>query len=604
MIIKKGGILLKQKKQSSLVRILNYAGGYKKLTLMGCILSALSAVLGLIPYICVWLAIRDTLGFRSGFIEASDPAHWGWMAVWAAVGSILLYFAALMSTHIAAFRTARNIRRTAMAHVLKLPLGFFTGNQSGRLRKLIDDNAGLTEDLLAHKLPDLAGTAVTPLAAVVMLFIFDWKMGLLCLLTMILALLSMFLMMGGKNAGFFHRYQKEIERMSGEAVEYVRGIPVVKMFQQTIYSFRAFYAAIRDYSDLASQYAMSCRIGQTFFLTFINGTFALLIPAALLLASGGDIRAVLVNFIFYALFAPACGQMINRIMYMSEAVMEADEAIGRLDEILSQEPMKEAETKKHPANTTVSFDHVTFTYPGTEHPALNDVSFTIDPGDVVALVGPSGGGKTTAAGLIPRFWDADSGTVAIGGINVREMDTEDLMKQVSFVFQDTRLFKDSILENIRAARPNASREEVLAAAHAAQCDDILDKLPQGPDTVVGAKGIYLSGGEQQRIALARAILKDAPIVILDEATAFADPENEHQIQKAFESLIKDKTVLMIAHRLSTVQDADSIIVLNDGKIVEQGNHEDLIARHSVYAAMWEDYQRSARWKVGKEEEAI
>ena len=590
---------MKQKKQSSLARILGYAGGHRNLTLLGCILSALSAVLGLIPYVCVWLAARDVLETWPALTGVSGSARWGWTAVWTAVISIALYFAALMSTHIAAFRTARNIRRAAMAHVLKLPLGFFTGSQSGRLRKLIDDNAGLTEDLLAHKLPDLAGTIVTPVAAVLMLFLFDWKMGLLCLLTMVLALLSMCLMMGGKNAGFFHRYQKEIERMSGEAVEYVRGIPVVKMFQQTVYSFKAFYAAIRDYSDLASQYAMSCRVGQTCFLTFINGAFALLIPAALLLASGGDVRAVLVNFIFYALFAPACGQMINRIMYMSEAVMEADEAVGRLDEILSQKPMENTGVQKHPADAAVSFDHVTFTYPGADRPALADVSFSVRPGQVTALVGPSGGGKTTAASLIPRFWDTDSGTVSIGGVNVREMDTEDLMRQVAFVFQDTRLFKESLLENIRAARPDASREEVLSAAHAAQCDDILEKLPQGLDTVVGARGVYLSGGEQQRIALARAILKDAPIVVLDEATAFADPENEHQIQKAFEALIKNKTVLMIAHRLSTVQDADHIIVLSGGKIAEQGSHESLLAQHGVYAAMWEDYQQSARWKVGR-----
>ena len=595
---------MKPKKQSSLSRILGYAGRHKNLTLLGCILSAFSAVLGLIPNVCVWMAARNVLETWPDPGMASGLSRWGWMAVWTAVGSIALYFAALMSTHIAAFRTARNIRRTAMIHVLKLPLGFFTGNQSGRLRKLIDDNAGLTEDLLAHKLPDLAGTVTAPIAAIVMLFLFDWKMGILCLLTMALALLSMCLMMGGKNAGFFHRYQKEIERMSGEAVEYVRGIPVVKMFQQTVYSFKAFYAAIKDYSDLASQYAMSCRVGQTCFLTFINAAFALLIPAALLLASSGDVRTVLVNFIFYALFAPACGQMINRIMYMSEAVMEADEAVDRLDEILGQKPMAESSVQKRPADETVSFDHVTFTYPGADHPALTDVSFSVRPGQAAALVGPSGGGKTTAASLIPRFWDTDSGTVSIGGVNVREMDTEDLMRQVAFVFQDTRLFKESLLENIRAARPDASREEVLAAARAAQCDDILKKLPHGLDTVVGTKGVYLSGGEQQRIALARAILKDAPIVVLDEATAFADPENEHQIQKAFEALTKNKTVLMIAHRLSAVQNADSIIVLSGGKIAEQGSHESLLAHHGVYAAMWEDYQRSAQWKVGKEEEAV
>ena len=590
---------MKDKKHSGLSRILEYAGGHKRLTLLGCALSAVSAVMGLAPYVCVWLVARAALSGDA----AAHYARWGWMAVGLAAASIAIYFAALMCTHIAAFRTARNMRGAAMRHVLRLPVGFFADNPSGRLRKLIDDNAALTEDLLAHKMPDLAATAVTPLAAIALLFAFDWRMGLLCLLTMALAVLSMCMMMGGKNAGFFHRYQREIERMSGEAVEYVRGIPVVKMFQQTVYSFKAFYAAIQDYSNLASQYAMSCRTGQTCFLTCINGAFALLIPAALLLASGGDVRAALVNFIFYALFAPACGQMINRIMYMSEAVMEADEAIGRLDEILAQKPMPEpvASERATPQNATVCFDHVTFTYPGASRPALEDVTFSVQPGQVVALVGPSGGGKTTAASLIPRFWDVDSGSVSIGGADVRALDSAALMRQVAFVFQDTRLFKQSLLENIRAARPDASREQVLAAAHAAQCGDILAKLPQGLDTVVGAKGVYLSGGEAQRIALARAILKDAPIVVLDEATAFADPENERQIQKAFEALTRNKTVLMIAHRLSTVQNASEILVLCEGRIAERGKHGALLEKGGVYAGMWADYQRSAHWKVGKEQ---
>lgn len=588
------------KKQSNLSKLMGYAGGHKKLTLLGCSLSGIAAVLGLVPYICVWLVARDVLSAYPDVTAAVGVVKWGWMAVWFAVGNIVVYFAALMCTHIAAFRTARNIRRTGVAHMMELPLGFFTGNQSGRLRKLIDDNAALTEDLLAHKLPDLTAAVVTPLAAIVLLFVFDWKMGLLCLLTMVLAMACMMSMMGGKNAGFFHRYQQEIEKMSGEAVEYVRGIPVVKVFQQTVYSFKAFYAAIQSYSELASQYAMSCRPGQTAFLTCINGCFALLIPAALLMASGGNGWAVLADFIFYVLFAPACGGMINRIMYASESIMEADEAMLKLDEILQQKPLTERAVSQKPKDASVVFDHVSFRYPGMERQALADVSFAVKPGTVVGLVGPSGGGKSTAAALIPRFWDVDEGSVKVGGVDVREINNHDLMEQVAFVFQDTRLFKVSILENIRMARPGATVEEVRAAAHAARCDDILEKLPQGLDTVVGTQGVYLSGGEAQRIALARAILKDAPIVVLDEATAFADPENEALIQKAFGELTRGKTVLMIAHRLSTIQNADQILVMEKGVVKERGSHRELLAQNGLYAEMWQDYQQAAAWKVGRE----
>ena len=608
---------MKEKKKNSISWLLSYAGGHKKLTILGCTLSGVSAVLSMAPYICIWFVARGVFDALPNFQDAQDLVGYGWQALWFALAGMAVYFAALMCTHLAAFRTARNMRKTAAQHLVDVPLGYFTANQSGRLRKLIDDNAGLTEDLLAHKLPDLTATFVTPVAGVLMLFLFDWRMGLLCLLTMILALACMIAMMGGKNAGFFHRYQQEIEKMSGEAVEYVRGIPVVKMFQQTVYSFKAFYNAIHSYSELASQYAMSCRNGQTGFLTCINGAFALLIPAALLLASEGDVRQTAVNFIFYILFAPACGAMINRIMYMSEAVMEADEAILRLDEIMEEKPLEEKEDRKlsEPAESgrqvssgkagnrqdaQVEFSHVTFTYPGGVRPALEDVSFTVRLGSVVALVGPSGGGKTTAASLIPRFWDIDSGSVTVGGVDVRDLDSRTLMSQVAFVFQDTRLFKQSLLENIRAARPEATREQVLEAARAAQCGDILEKLPDGLDTVVGTKGVYLSGGECQRIALARAILKDAPVVALDEATAFADPENEHRIQKAFETLTCGKTVLMIAHRLSTIRNADQIIVLKEGKIAEQGTHRQLLESRGIYAEMWADYQRSAQWKVGKE----
>ena len=592
---------MKQKKPSSLARILGYAGGHKNLTILGCVLSALSAVLGLAPYLCVWLVARSILAAWPSLDGAGNLSLWGWMAVWTAVGSILLYFAALMSTHIAAFRTARNIRRAAMTHVLKLPLGFFTGNQSGRLRKLIDDNAGLTEDLLAHKLPDLAATAVTPIAAIVVLFLFDWRMGLLCLLTMVLALLSMCLMMGGKNAGFFHRYQKEIERMSGEAVEYVRGIPVVKVFQQTVYSFKSFHAAILSYRDLASGYAMMCRMPYTLLTVVLNAMFLFLMPLGMVLIGGAaDGWAVLADLVFYIFFAPQLAFMMERLMYAVNAQMEAAEAVNKLEAILKESPLPEpaADSGNKPADSSISFENVTFSYDGADRPALTNVSFHLPQGEAWALVGPSGGGKTTIARLIPRFFDVQAGAVLLGGRDVRSIPTAELMEQISFVFQEVRLFKKSIRDNIRAARPDATEAEILHAAQLAQCGDILEKTPGGLDAVIGAKGVYLSGGEMQRIALARAILKDAPIVVLDEASSFADPENEAKIQKAFEALMKGKTVLMIAHRLSTVRNMDRILVIRDGEIAEEGKHDELLEKGGVYAAMWEEYQKAAQWKVG------
>ena len=589
---------MKPRKKGNIARLMEYAGGYRKLTVLGCVLSGISAVLSMAPYILIWFVARGIFEAAAGG-SVEELAQYGWYAVWFALIGAGVYFAALMCTHLAAFRTARNMRSAAAKRLVDLPLGFFTGSQSGRLRKTIDDNAGLTETLLAHELPDAVGAVVTPIAAVALLFVFEWRLGLLCLIPIVIGVITLFRMMGGKQAGFFSRYQRAIEDLSAEATEYVRGIPVVKVFQQTVYSFKTFYASIMSYGKMASDYAMVNRVPMSLFTTVLNAAFLLLIPAGMILCSvSSDGWGALADLIFYVLFTPLCAMMISRLMYAGEASMQAAEAVHKLDEIMEQQPLPKAAASVSPRGTEIELKNVTFTYPGAEHPALAGVSFTVPAGKTVALVGPSGGGKTTAASLIPRFWDVQEGAVLVGGADVRQIAPEELMDSIAFVFQDTRLFKTSLLENIRAARPRASRGEVLRAAEAAQCGDILGKLPDGLDTVVGAKGVYLSGGEQQRIALARAVLKDAPIIVLDEATAFADPENEALIQKAFEALTKGKTVLMIAHRLSTVQDADGIVVLRDGIVAEQGTHAELLARKGVYAAMWKDYQTAAQWKVG------
>lgn len=591
---------MKKKKQGSISRLLEFAGEYKKLTIIGCVLSGVSAVLSMVPYVCIWYIARGIFEVMPDYARAADVVRYGWIALGFALVSVAVYYAALVCTHLSAFRTEKNMRKAGGEHLVDVPLGYFTANQSGRLRKQIDDNAGMTHQMLAHQLPDLAGAVATPAAAVVLLFLFDWRMGLVCLLPMGFALYLLSFMMGGKNAAFFSNYQKAIEELSAEATEYVRGIPVVKVFQQTVYSFKSFYGSIMKYKKLATDYALSCGKPMTGFTTVLNATFLVLIPVGVFLCRAAvDGWAVLADFLFYIVFAPMCSMMMTRIMYAGSALMQAKEAAERMDEILRVSPLPESDCPEHPANAGIEFQGVSFTYPGAAGKALKEVSFRVPAGRTVALVGPSGGGKSTAASLIPRFWDVQEGQVLIGGVDVRRIKTEELMDMVAFIFQDTHLFKTSLLENIRAARPEATREEVMQAARSARCEDILEKLPDGLDTVVGTAGVYLSGGEQQRIALARAILKDSPIVVLDEATAFADPENELLIQKAFEKLTEGKTVLMIAHRLSTVQKASEILVLQEGMIAERGTHGQLLKQNGIYAAMWRDYQTSARWKVGQ-----
>ncbi len=597
---------MEKQKSGEFSGMFRYAGNYHILTILGCILSGISTILSMLPFVCIWFVIRDLIrAFSAGDISlATESTHYAWMAAGFAAASILLYFIALNCTHLAAFRTATNMRKTALHHIVTLPLGYFNQNASGQLRKIIDDNAGLTEGFLAHQLPDLTGAAVMPFAVIVFIFLFDWRLGICCLIPMGISILFLKQMMGGDNAQFMGKYMTALEIMNKEAVEYIRGIPVVKVFQQTIYSFKNFHTAIEEYKKFASGYALKCRIPLAGFTVTLNGTFVLLIPAAMFLFSGISGRAAYVNavldFLFYSLFTPVCATMMNRIMFAGEQLMAAKSAVSRVEEILRESPLKETECPMLPADASIVFSDVSFSYPGTGEKALDHISFEVPAGKTVALVGASGSGKSTAAKLIPRFYDVQSGSVTIGGVDVRNMEKRELMKRVAFVFQNTHLFKDTLLNNIKAARPNATREEVAKAANEAQCKEIIDRLPNGLDTFVGTGGTYLSGGENQRIALARAILKDAPVIVLDEAIAFADAENEHLIQLAFEQLTKNKTVLMIAHRLSTIQNADLILVFRNGQIAERGSHEELVRLNGIYSSMWKKYQAAVTWSVGKD----
>ena len=597
----------KEKKKSPLSRLMEYTGNYRGLLYSGLFLSAISMVLGMAPYICIWLVIRDLVSVAPNWTQATEIAQYGWMAFAFAVGGILIYFFALMCTHLAAFRTASNIRKRGMAHLMKTPLGFFDNNASGLLRNRLDGAASETETLLAHNLADIVGTVAMFIAMLVLMFVFDWRMGAACLLAAVISVLSMFTMMGGKNAKLMQEYQAAQDTMSKAGTEYVRGIPVVKVFQQTVYSFKAFKQAIEDYSEKAEKYTDGvCRMPQSVNLTFTEGAFVFLIPVALFLApsalNSGNFAGFVTNFAFYAVFSAIISTALAKIMFAASGSMLAQTALKRIDTVMNAPVLEITENPKTPNGNKVEFNDVSFTYEGADLPALSHVSFVAESGQTVALVGPSGGGKTTAASLIPRFWDVSEGAVKVGGIDVREVDPHVLMEHIAFVFQNNRLFKTSIIDNVRAARPGASREEVQKALEAAQCMDIIDKLPNGMDTVIGSEGTYLSGGEQQRIALARAILKDAPIVVLDEATAFADPENEALIQKAFATLTRGKTVIMIAHRLSTVTRADKIIVLDGGQVAEEGTHEELIEKSGLYAHMWNEYNQAAKWKIQNETE--
>ncbi len=597
--------MAQEKSKGTIATLLDFAGERRSLTYVGCALAAVAMAINMVPYVCIWLVIRSLVRVAPNWQEATDIAQYGWAAFGFAVAGILVYFAALMCTHLAAFRTATNIRKRCMEHLSHAPLGYFGTHASGLLRRRIDGAAAQTETLLAHNLADISGTVTMFVTLLVLLFVFDWRMGLACLLAAVISIAALFAMMGGKNANLMAEYYDALDTASKAGTEYVRGIPVVKVFQQTVYSFRAFKAAIDAYSERASYYqGVVCKVPQAVNLTVTEGAFIFLVPVVLLIApsalASGDFAGFVTNFAFYAVFSAVLSTALAKIMFAAGGLTQAGDALKRINEVLAAPTLPVTSNPQTPEDSSVVFEGVTFSYEGAEQPALDGVSFAVAPGQTVALVGPSGGGKTTAASLIPRFWDVDAGSVRVGGVDVRDMDPHVLMDRVAFVFQNTHLFSTSILENVRAARPDATREQVLEALHAAQCDDIIAKLPEGVDTQIGSAGTYLSGGEQQRVALARAILKDAPIVVLDEATAFADPENEALIQKAFERLLEGRTVVMIAHRLSTVVGADKIVVLDQGHVAEEGTHERLVAAGGLYARMWADYGKAAQWKIQRE----
>lgn len=588
------------KKQSNLSRLLDYAGTYRILTYLSWVLAAAGALLALVPFGYIWRILREVIEVAPQYENAVHVTQYGWMAVAFAVVAVLTYIAGLMCSHLAAFRIATNLRLAMVKHIATLPLGAIEQFGSGKLRRTISETAGSAETYLAHQLPDQAKAMATIAGLLTLLLAFDWRLGLLSLVPVALAFAVMTSMTGKKMQEQMTQYQNALADMSGEAVEYVRGIPVVKTFGQTVFSFKKFKGTIDNYERWVIAYTKQLRWPMTFYTLAVNSVFVFLIAGAFLFASGGTDGGALLNLLFYIIITPVISLTLTKLMFMSENGMIVQDAITRIDRVLESPSLSCSNAPKHPEDSSVALDHVTFSYDGVKN-ALEDISLSIGTGQTVAFVGPSGGGKSTLAALIARFFDPQSGKISIGGVNVKDIDKSELMDTVSFVFQNSRLIKGSILDNVRMGKPNATDGEVLAALRAAQCMDIIEKFPDGVRTVIGSQGVYLSGGETQRLAIARAMLKNAPVLILDEATAFADPDNETNVQAAFNALAKGRTVIMIAHRLSTVVNADRIYVLKEGRLAESGSFEELSGQaDSLFGTMWRDYQQSVQWKVAKE----
>lgn len=587
------------KTKSGLSRLMGYAGTHKILLYLSWILSAMSALLALVPFWYIWRIIHDILEVSPDFSQAGSITYYGWLAVLFAVLSIVVYIAALMCSHLSAFRVAANIRKKLLSHIAVLPLGVIEKYGSGHLRRIVNTSSSATENYLAHRLPDKAGAIATPIGLLFLLLVFDWRLGILSLVPVVLGFLIMMKMTGAGMEEKMKEYQNALSDMSNEAVEYVRGIPVVKTFGQTIFSFKRFKASIDNYEKWVIAYTKALRLPMMFYTTAVNGVFAFLIAGGIIFTRNDVTSEFLLNLIFYIVITPVIGTTLTKIMFMSEDAMIVNDAMNRIDEVLNEKRLSEGRIHQAFSDNSITLEHVSYSYDGKKN-ALSDVSLSIKQGETVALVGASGSGKTTLANIITRFFDPQKGRILLGNTDIRDIPKELLMNKVSFVFQNSRLIKTSILENVRMGRPTATREEVVQALKAAQCMDIVEKLPNGIDTVVGVNSVYLSGGEQQRIAIARSILKNAPVLILDEATAFADPDNEVRVQEALSVLSKGKTVIMIAHRVSSITKADCIYVLQDGRIAESGTHRKLIEKDGIFSHMWKIYSEAAEWKITKE----